>query len=158
MRDFFPACVGSMDGIHFRWDGFPAGLQNECTGRSKKPTLAFQIMLMHRRQFLGVSKGKKLVCVFCFSVFVANSLLIVLEVFVGTRNDSMIAELYPAVLALSEHPYAQLTWTTSDGVEHHVLYFIVDGRYSGWSTLIAPFEEGARDLLTDSWSEHLESV
>ncbi len=55
----FPGCVGSMDGVHFRWDGCPAGLRNECTGRSKKPTVAFQMVVDHNRRFIGVSKGKK---------------------------------------------------------------------------------------------------
>ena len=63
--------------------------------------------------------------------------MFVVKAFAGTRNDSSMAELYSAVLTLSQQPFSDLKWTTSDGVEHQGLYFIVDGGYSGWSTLMA---------------------
>ena len=31
-RLHFPGCIGSMDGVHFWWNGCPAGLANECKG------------------------------------------------------------------------------------------------------------------------------
>ena len=80
-RLLFPGCVGSMDGIHFRWDACPAGLRNECIGRGKKPTVAFQMVATHRRQIIGVSKGKCLRLHVSFVVVIAINIIVASVVF-----------------------------------------------------------------------------
>ena len=51
----FPGAVGSMDCTHVTWSQCPVNLTNMCTGKEKKPTLAFNCIVDHSRKILYCS-------------------------------------------------------------------------------------------------------
>ena len=53
----FPGAVGSMDCTHVTWNQCPVNLINNCTGRQKKPTLAFNCIVDHSRRILYCSNA-----------------------------------------------------------------------------------------------------
>ena len=72
-------CIGSSDVCHVAWDRCRASLSNAATGKEGFPTLAFQIIVNHRRRILH-STGA----------------------FLGATNDKSIARLDPAFTEMHE--------------------------------------------------------
>ena len=46
-----PGCLGSIDCVHLIWNNCPAGIVSQCKGKEKVPTLAFQVVVSHSRNF-----------------------------------------------------------------------------------------------------------
>ncbi len=51
-----PGAMGSMDCTHVNWDMCPVKLAHLCTGKSGKPTLAFEVVVDHSRRIHQCSK------------------------------------------------------------------------------------------------------
>ena len=53
----FPNCVGSMDATHIHWSRCPAGSSNAHTGKEGFPTRAFNVIVTHSEEIIGVTPG-----------------------------------------------------------------------------------------------------
>ena len=53
-----PGSVGSCDVTHIILDKCPSEVLNLCNGKEGKPSLAFQVVVSHRKQILSISKGE----------------------------------------------------------------------------------------------------
>ena len=132
-------CIGSSDVCHVAWDRCRASMSNAATGKEGFPTLAFQIIVNHRRRILH-STGA----------------------FLGATNDKSIARLDPAFTEIHEGSGCardfkfNLFDSRGRTVEHKGAYLLVDGGYHKWSVLMDPIHRPTSRTEKD-WTENLES-
>ena len=83
----------------------------------------------------------------------------------GTISDKTIAKIDPA-MKLVKQKYKNCTWKTlyvdDDGIEkekiHFGYYYICDGGYHLWETLIPPYKHQIDGSDEMNWSHNIESV
>ena len=51
----FPGCVGSIDVVHIPWDRCPAGKRSWFKGKEGFPTLAYEVVVDHKRRIQHVT-------------------------------------------------------------------------------------------------------
>jgi hypothetical protein len=141
-RSGCPGCIGSVDCVHIVWDKCNAGMRSLCCGKEKVPTLVFEVVCSHTKRILHVSKW-----------------------FGGTVSDKTIAKIDPA-MDLVKQKYKSCTWKSlyvdEDGIEkekNHVgYYYICDGGYHLWETLIPPYKHQIEGSDEMSWSHNIEAI
>ena len=141
-RSGCPGCIGSVDCVHIVWDKCNAGMRSLCCGKEKVPTLVFEVVCSHTKRILHVSKW-----------------------FGGTVSDKTIAKIDPAMSTVKQK-YKDCTWTTlykdEDGnekeKEHKGYYYICDGGYHLWETLIPPYKHQIDGSDEMNWSHNIESI
>ena len=141
-RSGCPGCIGSVDCVHIVWDKCNAGMRSLCCGKEKVPTLVFEVVCSHTKRILHVSKW-----------------------FGGTVSDKTIAKIDPA-MDLVKQKYKSCIWKSlyvdEDGIEkekNHVgYYYICDGGYHLWETLIPPYKHQIEGSDEMSWSHNIESI
>ena len=141
-RNGHPGCIGSVDCVHVVWDKCRSGMQALCTGKEKEPTLVFEVAGSHTRKILSVSSW-----------------------FFGTYNDKTILKYDPVMDTLKNEPYKDIEWIAlARDVNGEIIelkqkgvYFICDGGYHFWQTLIPPYKDQLEGSSMMEWSKHLES-
>ena len=135
-----PGCCGSMDVVHTGWDKCPSELTPLFKGKEGYPSLAFQVIVSHRRKVLYVSLS-----------------------FPGARNDKQIVKVdsFPVSLHNGSHWLRTQVFHCNrpDGsvVKFRGHYLIVDGGYLRWPSLICPIpNDGNEDVR--ALGKHLESI
>jgi hypothetical protein len=135
-----PGTVGSVDVTHVYLDKCPAHLSNLCTGKEKKPTLAFEVVVSHRKKVLSVSKGEY-----------------------GSLNDKTICKMDPFVADIMHgriYKDVESTIYSKDGTEKVIVkgaHLICDGGYHKIPAMICPMSFRT-DMKEVFWSEWVESV
>ena len=117
-------------------------MQALCTGKEKVPTLVFEAACSHTRRIISVSSW-----------------------FFGTYNDKTISKYDHVMQELKEDPYKNIEWTALAKEENGEIverkqkgaYFICDGGYHLWDTLIPPYKDQLEGSSMMEWSKHLES-
>ena len=134
-----PGSVGSVDVTHCYLDKCPSQYSNLCTGKEKKPTLAFEVVVTHRKKIISISKGEY-----------------------GSYNDKTICRMDPFVRDVMNGTFFgdmeskiydnDGSFTTVKGV-----HLICDNGYHKLPTMICPmlFRTDMHDVF---WSEWIESV
>ena len=119
----FPGCAGSIDVVHFAWGNCPHAWLPIYKGKEAVPTIGFQVVVTNRRFIQHVSDG-----------------------FPGTWNDSCSVKYDCAVKGLQPGGSSWLRsvkWAvlTDSGTEcFEGCYFICDGGYLRWQSLVSPYE------------------
>jgi hypothetical protein len=134
-----PGTVGSCDVTHVFLDKCPSQFSNLCNGKEGKPTLAFEVVVSHRKRILSISKGEY-----------------------GSYNDKTICRMDPFV---SDIMYGRIMKDVesflydSNGNKIVVkgVHLVTDNGYHKVPGMICPmmFRTGMQDVF---WSEWLESV
>ncbi len=140
-----PGCVGSIDCVHVVWDCCRASLLSSCRGKEKVPTLVFQVVVSPTKKILAVQ-----------------------GYYYGCLNDKTIARFDPAISALRAKGefLAELEWSCISSNENGVMtkvtrkgmYFICDGGYHSWKSLIPPFKDQVEGTDLEAWSTQMETV
>ena len=141
-RNDHPGCIGSVDCVHVIWDKYRSGMQALCTGKEKVPTLVFEAACSHTRRILSVSSW-----------------------FFGTYNDKTISKYDPVMQQLKEAPFSDIEWIALSKSENGEIvekkqigaYFMCDGGYHLWETLIPPYKDQLEGTSMMEWSKHNES-
>ena len=141
-RHGHPGCTGSIDCVHVAWDRCKSGMQALCTGKEKVPTLVFQVACTHTKRILSCSQW-----------------------FFGTYNDKTISKYDPVVEYLESEVCKKIEWTALDEDENREVverkekgvYFLCDGGYHLWDTLIPPYKDQIEGTSMMEWSKHVES-
>lgn len=126
-------CIGSSDVCHVAWDRCRASMNNAATGKEGFPTLAFQIIVNHRRRILATTGA-----------------------FLGATNDKSIARLDPAFTEIHEGSGCARNFkfnlfdSRGRAVEHKGAYLLVDGGYHKWSVLMDPIHRPTSRTLAKS--------
>lgn len=136
-----PGCAGSADCVHLFWDRCPANLVSQCRGKEKYPSVVFQVIAAHTKKIMSVS-----------------------QIHMGCDNDRTIARYDAAmtriralndVLKTSKFLYYKSDGTVAEAFGY---YYIVDGGYSMWVELMAPFKHEPEGTVGELWSDTLESI
>ena len=134
-----PGCGGSIDVVHVKWSTCPSGDFNRSKGKESYPSLAFEVVTGFDREIFAVDTAQ-----------------------FGTRNDKHIVKNDKCVKKIREEWYSRVTWKyfDKDGNECEAkgVYFICDGGYLRWPTLISPFKHADKSSLHGYFSTNLESV
>ena len=136
----FPGAVGSVDVTHVHWLRCPAGLQNLYTGKEGYPSVAYEVVVTHRRKIIHVGCG-----------------------FPGSCNDKEIvkSDTYVQAVKKKEILYNDVIFSlkTSQGVARNFTggYFITDNGYAKWRIMQAPLKH-CRNYDEAKWSERIESL
>jgi hypothetical protein len=108
----FPGCIGSLDCMHWAWKNCPTSLSGQYEGKEKTPTIVLEATTTKDtwiwHSFFGTA---------------------------GALNDKNILDRSP----LFESTIAGTGWGVEFELEGHVYkmpYYLVDGIYYPWSTLI----------------------
>jgi hypothetical protein len=133
-------CIGSADCCHMSWDRCNATLAVMAKGKSGFTTIAFQLVVNHRRRILHSSDG-----------------------FLGSTNDKAIARIdsFMADLHAGRNKLAakfQFDLFCADGqaVRHTGAYILTDNGYHRWRVLQPPVLHPSNDEVS-AWSENVES-
>jgi hypothetical protein len=54
----FPGCICSMDVVHVYWDMCPAGWRHAFTGKSGRPTIAYNFCVNHKKKIYSITRGQ----------------------------------------------------------------------------------------------------
>ena len=141
-RHAHPGCIGSIDCVHLAWDRCRSGMQALCTGKEKVPTLVFEVACTHTKRILSCSQW-----------------------FFGTYNDKTISKYDPVIKYLNSDACKEIQWTALDEDENGKVverkekgaYFLCDGGYHLWDTLIPPYKDQLEGSCMMEWSKHVES-
>jgi hypothetical protein len=111
-----PGCMGSIDCVHVPWPKALASVRSWFVGKEGIPTVAFQVIVNHKRKILSVSQPHP-----------------------GAHNDKTIASMDPALHAIRTlQAFITFPWTclTAAGeAAAHGVYLICDGGYHLWRVL-----------------------
>lgn len=134
-----PGAIGSIDGVHVKWDKCPVQLFNLCKGKETYPTLGYLVIVDHNRRILFSTKS-----------------------FYGAINDKTMVKVCKYVQDVKfKRIYSDKTFKIMDeaGVETDCSnwYFISDNGFHEWVCLIPP-SGVTSDADEKLWSEWLESV
>jgi hypothetical protein len=108
-----PGCMGSIDCVHVPWPKALASVRSWYVGKEGIPTIAFQVIVDHKRKILSVSQPHP-----------------------GAHNDKTIASMDPALHAVRTlqafitFPFRCLT--AAGGAAAYGVYLICDGGYHLW--------------------------
>ncbi|KAI7953618.1 hypothetical protein MJO28_006165 [Puccinia striiformis f. sp. tritici] len=125
----FPGCIGSLDCMHWAWKNCPSALAGQYKGKEKRPTVVLEA--------------------------VADQRLWIWHTFFGTAgalNDINILDRSP----LFEDQLAGTAWDVEFkvcGRHYKHAYYLVDGIYPSWSTLIK-----AKGVSQDEQSQHFQKL
>lgn len=136
----FPGCFGSVDCVHIRWDMAAAKLTHSYAGKEHFKTLAYEVVVDHKRQILSTTHG--------FRGALNDKTII--------RYDGFIREIRTNALFTS---YSFVVHDTVDApLELRTgAYLICDGGYHEWKCLITSLPV-TTDPLRQMWSNRLESI
>jgi len=134
-----PGTIGSVDVTHCILDKCPAEFANLCKGKEKKPTLAFEVVVSHRKKILSISKGE-----------------------FGSYNDKTICRMDPFLVnVMNRRMYTDVAFFIYDkaGNERVMkgVHLICDNGYHKVPTLVCPLTFRT-DMQEVFWSEWVESV
>lgn len=135
-----PGCAGSMDIVHRGWDRCPAAETTLFEGKEGYPSIAFEVIVSHRRYIMYVSLG-----------------------YPGARNDKQIVKVdeFPVSLHRGSHWLRSQVWFCSKQNGHVVTFrghwLVVDGGYLRWPSLICPVSNDPNKDVT-KLGKHLETV
>jgi hypothetical protein len=111
-----PGCMGSVDCVHVPWPKALASQRSWYVGKEGFPTVAFQVVVNHKRKILSVSQPHP-----------------------GSHNDKTIASMDPALHAIrtvqSFITYAWQAATAAGSATIYGVYLICDGGYHLWRIL-----------------------
>lgn len=139
-KNGLPGCCGSMDVVHRGWDKCPSEMTPLFKGKEGFPTVAFQVIVSHRKKILHVSMG-----------------------YPGARNDKQIVKVdsAPKSLHSGNHWLRSRKWYSKkhDGsvVQQQGYWLLVDGGYLRWPSLICPIRYDTSTKVR-RLAKHLESV
>eukprot|EP01082_Thalassiosira_pseudonana_P007063 g6219.t1 g6219 contig22:16423-17748(-) len=106
--------------VHVKWSNCPAGDYNKCKGKESFPSVAFECVTNNRRRVLGIA-----------------------PIQFGARSDKHIVRFDPTVDLIKKQWYKDVEWDyyTTDGEvkKEKGIYFICDGGYLRWKSLICPY-------------------
>jgi hypothetical protein len=108
----FPGMVGSIDCMHWPWEKCPVAVQGQFRGHHKKPTIILEA--------------------------VASSDLWIWHAFFGlpgSLNDINVLHRSPVFDDLASGNAPQVSYT-ANGKEYNMCYYLADGIYPEWATLI----------------------
>ncbi|KAI7944969.1 hypothetical protein MJO28_010664 [Puccinia striiformis f. sp. tritici] len=108
----FPGCIGSIDGMHWAWKNCPTGWAGQYKGKEKSPTIVLEAV---------ASKNLRI-----WHSFFGSP---------GALNDINIlhrSHLFDRLLAGAEDHICY----TINGREYNTGYYLADGIYPPWSTLV----------------------
>ena len=115
----FNGAIGSIDCTHILLNKCPKEFVNICTGKEKKPTLAFQVVVSHDRRALMVS-----------------------DAFFGSYNDKQIIKAVEETLKMITGEYDNITYTLYDKDGRNVYckgaYLIADTGFLQIGCLVDP--------------------
>jgi hypothetical protein len=115
----YPGCIGSLDAVQIGWDRCPAELSALYRGKEGYPTVGFQVSCTTRRFIQLIGKPQP-----------------------GTRNDKTTIRYDATATAMryGNHPLKSKKWDCFDAngnrIQHRGMYWIVDGGYLRWPSLI----------------------
>jgi hypothetical protein len=143
VRDYadqhLPGAGGSIDVVHVKWSRCPAGDYNKCKGKESFPSVAFECVTNNRRRVLGIS-----------------------PIQFGARSDKHIVRFDPTVELIKKQWYKDVDWEyyTADGElkKEKGIYFICDGGYLRWKSLICPYAGEALVGQRGYFNTNLESI
>jgi len=131
-------CMGSMDATHIFWARCPKNLNNLCTGKEHKPTLAWNCVVDHAYGILHVSD-----CIF------------------GATNDMTLArnDSYPKLFANGGFEKVRFEILVSHGVVQicYGAYLITDSGYLKQNCFVCPMSNRV-DRQAVIFSEFIEST
>jgi hypothetical protein len=111
-----PGCMGSVDCVHVPWPKALASQRSWYVGKEGVPTVAFQVIVNHKRKILSVSMPHP-----------------------GAHNDKTIASMDPAIHAIRTLQifitYAWQAVTAVGNAAVYGVYLICDGGYHVWRIL-----------------------
>eukprot|EP00048_Salpingoeca_helianthica_P004626 m.79311 g.79311 ORF g.79311 m.79311 type:complete len:485 (+) comp13277_c0_seq2:185-1639(+) len=134
-----PGCAGSMDCVHVLYDMAPAQHRHLYTGKEKHPTIAFNVIVNHRREIMSVSNG-----------------------FPGATNDKTIVRFDDTVTQIRTgnfFPSLEYQLHSADGslITCKGPWLLVDGGYHRWRCLQGP-DSTACGLDSRTFSAWAESI
>jgi hypothetical protein len=143
MKDYsmqhLPGAGGSIDVVHCKWANCPAGDANKCKGKESFVSVAFEVVTDHRRRVIGIA-----------------------PIQYGARSDKHIVRFDPTVELIKTGWYKDVEWEyfTSQGElkRGKGVYFICDGGYLHWKTLICPFRTDDVSGRRGYFNGNLESI
>jgi hypothetical protein len=134
-----PGACGSIDVVHVKWSKCPAGDFNKCKGKESFPSVAFECVTSHTRRVMGIA-----------------------PIQYGTRNDKHIVRIDQTVKMIRFDWYKEVQWSSFDihGRERisRGAYFICDGGYLRWPTLICPYAGDSVHGRKGYFNTNLESI
>jgi hypothetical protein len=108
-----PGCMGSIDCVHVPWPKALASVRSWYVGKEGVPTIAFQVIVNHKRKILSVSQPHP-----------------------GAHNDKTIASMDPALHAVRTlQAFITFPWrclTAAGEAAAYGVYLICDGGYHLW--------------------------
>jgi hypothetical protein len=111
-----PGCMGSIDCVHVPWPKALASQRSWFVGKEGVPTVAFQVIVNHKRKILSVSRPHP-----------------------GAHNDKTIASMDPALHSIRTlQRFISFAWQSCTAVGSATLYgvyLICDGGYHFWRVL-----------------------
>lgn len=111
-----PGCLGSIDCVHVPWPKALASQRSWFVGKEGIPTVAFQVIVNHKRKILSVSRPHP-----------------------GSHNDKCIASMDPALHSIRTlQLFITFAWQACTAVGSatiHGVYLICDGGYHFWRVL-----------------------
>lgn len=132
-------CIGSADVCHVAWNCCRVSLFNSAKGKEGFPTLAFQVIVNHRRRILHSTDG-----------------------FLGSINDKTIASHDEMMMAMRTGSHAARSFKFSlfdahgTAHDHTGAWLLVDNGYHKWSILMNPIWSPSRAAQKE-WSANVES-
>ncbi|PLW13122.1 hypothetical protein PCANC_15538 [Puccinia coronata f. sp. avenae] len=130
----FPGCLGSLDFMHWGWKNCPKALAGQFKGKEKTPTIILEAVSTHStwiwHSFFGTS---------------------------GTLNDINVLQLYP----LFKSNLDGTSWGVNfdlNGTSYPNGYYLVDGIYPDWGTLIKSKGLALSDPATKFFTKQQELV
>ena len=134
----FNGAFGSVDCTHVYWNKCPKGWANYCSGKEKRPTLAFLAVVDHDKRVLWVS-----------------------DAFFGAANDKLIVKAFEKTNDLMrgsmEHIYYNLYNRDGNLVCVKGAYLIADGGFLKVGCMMDPSHE-RYTVEQVRWSEYCESI
>lgn len=135
----FPGAIGSIDCVHVWWDRCPVNIANVCLGKEKYPTLAWQVVVNHKRRILSVSRSHY-----------------------GAENDLTIARYDQFIMDMHwGHKYKDVEFElyNAHGNTEKItgLCLLCDGGYHLWRILQCPIRWSSV-VEEKRWSRWLESL
>lgn len=116
-RRGFPGMIGSLDCMHWEWRNCPTAWQGTYTGRSRKPTIVLEAVASYDtwiwHAFFGIP---------------------------GAQNDITVLGRSPLFDDLT-NGYAPQVRYKVNGREHYMTYYLADGIYPKWATLVQSIKQ-----------------
>ena len=108
----FPGCLGSLDCTHWSWKNCPVALAGQYKGKEKSPTIVLEAVASYNLRFWHAFFGTP-----------------------GSLNNINVLDRSPLFEGVLHKQAPQVTFKLNSN-HYHYTYYLSDGIYPSWSTLI----------------------